>query len=129
MRPAELLDALHPPRLPAGTAGLEPGALAVAFGLGLLLALAAFALVRPVLRARARTSGPAGHLVRLKALPPEAQPLATARLFAALGAALPEAVGAALYQPGATLDLGAIGPALTAAWAAADRQARRRADA
>lgn len=129
MTPAELIAALHPPRLPEGTATLGPGALVAAFGLGLLLALAAFALVRPVLRARLRPAGAEALLARLRTLPPEARPLAAARIFAALGASLPEAVVAALYRPGAVLDPDAVGPALVSAWRAADRPARMRADA
>ena len=127
--PAEIVAALHPVRPPASLAGLDAGALVAAFGLGLLLALAGFALVRPVLSRRHRPPRPGALLARLGALPPEAQPLAAARVFGALGAPLPAPLAATLYRPGTALDLRMIGPALDAAWGAADAPARSRAGA
>ena len=126
---AEMVAALHPMRPPASLVGLDPGALIAAFGLGLLLALAGFALVRPVLRRRQRPPRPDVLLARIGALPAEAQSLAAARAFAALGAPLPPPLAAALYRPGSALDLRVIGPALEAAWTAADAPARSRAGA
>ena len=127
--PAEMVAALHPVRPPASLGGLDLGALVAAFGLGLLLAVAGFALVRPVLRRRQHPPRPGALLARLGALPPEARSLAAARVFGALGAPLPPPLAAALYRPGAALDLRAIGPALEAAWAAADAETRSRAGA
>ncbi|TPE50233.1 hypothetical protein [Amaricoccus solimangrovi] len=128
MTPAEVVAALHGPRLPEGTASLGPGALVAAFGLGLLIALALFALARPVLRARRRAPRPADLLARLAALPDTARPLAAARLFGHLGAPPPEAVAARLYRPTpAPLDPRTLEPALAAAFAQAAPEARRTA--
>jgi hypothetical protein len=125
--PAELLAALHDPRLPEGTAGLDAGALLAAFGLGLLIALGLFALARPALRVRARAAKPGELLARIAAMPEEARPLATARLFASLGAPMPPSLARSLYRPGAGVDGGEIEGALARAWAGADRAARRSA--
>lgn len=128
MTPAEVVAALHGPRMPAGTAELNPWALVAAFGLGLLLALGLFALARPALRARRRAATPAQHLAALAALPEAARPLAAARIFADLGAPPPPAVAARLYAPRpARLDPAEIAPALKAAWSRATPEARGRA--
>ena len=126
MTGAEVVAALRPPRLPAGTAELGPGALAAAFGLGLLLALALYLLARPLLRARARALTPAEHLAQIAKLEPKARPLAAARLFDRLGARPPAALAAELYRPDpAPLDTRALEAALEAAWRAAPAEARR----
>ena len=129
MTPAELLAALHDPRLPQGTAGLDAGALVAAFGLGLLIALGLFALARPALRTRARAPRPGELLARIAALPEEARPLAAARLFASLGAPAPSSVARSLYRPGAGagVDGAEIEAALARAWSEADPAARRAA--
>lgn len=122
----ELVSALHPPRLPVGTATLGPGALIAAFGLGLLVALVLFAIARPAFRARLKPARPSDLVAGLAALPPEARPLAAARLFARLGAAPPDSVTSRLYRPEAPpLDAEALGEALRAAWAGAGPEARR----
>lgn len=126
MTTEEVVAALHPPRLPVGTAALGPGALIAAFGLGLLIALVLFALARPAFRARRKAAGPPDFIAGLAALPPEARPLAAARLFTRLGAAPPESVTTRLYRPGSPpLDAETLDNALRAAWAEAAPEARR----
>lgn len=126
MTTEEVVAALHPPRLPMGTASLGPGALIAAFGLGLLIALALFAFARPAFRARREAVKPSDLLAGLATLPPEARPLAAARLFSRLGAAPPDAVTTRLYAPKAPpLDTETLNQPLRDAWAGAGPEARR----
>jgi hypothetical protein len=95
----EIVAELHPPRLPAEfTAPGWPDLLA-AFGLGLILASLAAALVAPMLRPRPRRETTAAALARLRTLPPEERLLGQLRLLAATGTPLPDDLRAALYSP------------------------------
>ena len=65
-----IVAALHPPRLPAAFIATGWQDLLAAFGLGLLLAALAFALLAPLLRPRVRRESLATRIARLDALPP-----------------------------------------------------------
>lgn len=121
----DVLRDLHPPRLPEDFAALVWPEVLAGFGLGLLLALVIFAIVRPVLTRRpAPKIGP--HLLRLRALPPEECLLAQARLLSSLGGALPAELHAALYAPTPpSAEVTArIEPLIRAAFRKADSKAR-----
>ncbi len=97
MTPETLAD-LHPPRLPADFIATGWADLLAAFGLGLLLAALAAALIRPMLRPRRRRESVAARLARLGSLPPEERLLGQLRLVEETGAALPPEIRAALYR-------------------------------
>lgn len=88
---------LHPPRLPAAFIATGWQDLLAAFGLGLLVAALAFALLRPLLKARPRREGVAARLDRLKRLPPDERLLGQLRLARTAGVPLPDDVRGALY--------------------------------
>ena len=87
-----MVAALHPMRPPASLVGLDPGALIAAFGLGLLLALAGFALVRPVLRRRQRPPRPDVLLTDFDLGAGDTGDAAISALRAALGAPVPAVI-------------------------------------
>lgn len=90
---------LHPPRLPLDVASIGWPETLAGFGLGLLLALGLFELLRPAfLRQPRRDLGQT--LAGLKSLPPPDRLLAELRLLDRLGAPLPAEARAALYAPG-----------------------------
>ncbi len=95
----DIVAELHPPRLPAAFIDTGWQDLLAAFGLGLVLAALAVALLAPLLRPRPRRESVATRLDRLGALPPEDRLLGQLRLAAETGTALPEDVRAALYAP------------------------------
>jgi hypothetical protein len=88
---------LHPPRLPAGFIETGWQDLVAAFGIGLLLAAVAVAVIAPLLKPRPRRVPVAARLARLAALPPDARLLGQLALLRERGAALPDDVRAALY--------------------------------
>jgi hypothetical protein len=96
MNPDIVAD-LHPPRLPAGFIDTGWQDLVAAFGIGLLLAALAFAVLAPLLKPRPRRASLAAHLARLKALPPEDRLLGHLALLRERGTTLPEDLRAALY--------------------------------
>jgi hypothetical protein len=96
MTPSIVAD-LHPPRLPADFIATGWQDLLAAFGLGLLFAALAFALLRPLLQPRPRGESVRARLARLSALPPEDRLLGQLRLAADTGTPLPEDLRAALY--------------------------------
>ena len=96
MTPLDVIRDLHPPRLPEAFAALGWPELLAAFGLGLLLALAIHAVIRPVLTRRPRVALEP-QLVRLRTLPPQERALAQARLLTRLGGSVPPDVAHLLY--------------------------------
>lgn len=90
---------LHPPRLPVAFASFGWSEALVAFGLGLLLALLLFELVRPAFVRRPGFDLEA-ELARLAGLPPAERMLGQLRLLRRLDAPLPEETRAHLYRPG-----------------------------
>lgn len=98
MTPDVVAD-LHPPRLPAAFIDTGWQDLLAAFGLGLVLAALAFALLAPLLKPRPRRESVATRLDRLAALPPGDRLVGQLRLAAETGTALPGDVRAALYGP------------------------------
>ena len=76
----EIVAELHPPRLPADFIATGWADLLAAFGLGLLLAALAAALIGPMLRPRPRRESVAARLARLGALPPDERLLGQLRL-------------------------------------------------
>ena len=97
MTPTVVAD-LHPPRLPAAFIDAGWPDLLAAFGLGLLLAALAMALLRPLLRPRPRREGLAARLARLEGLAPEDRLLGQLRLLAERGTPVPDDLRAALYE-------------------------------
>ncbi len=87
---------LHPPRLPEAFAALGWPEVLSAFGLGLLLALAIHAVIRPVLTRRPRAVLEP-QLARLRTLPPQERLLAQARLLTRLGGTVPAEIKPLLY--------------------------------
>lgn len=94
---AEIVVALHPPRLPAGFAAAGWPDLLATFGLGLLAAAALAALLGPALRPRLRPRSLREELDRLRGLPPGDRLVAQLRLARARGVVLPPELRAALY--------------------------------
>jgi hypothetical protein len=88
---------LHPPRLPAAFIATGWPDLLAAFGLGLLLAALAFALLRPLLRSRPRRASTAARLAALADLPLDDRLLGQLRLLAEKQSPLPDDLRAALY--------------------------------
>ncbi len=117
---------LHPPRLPEAFAALQWPELLAAFGLGILAALLIFELARPWLGLRRRLEIEE-RLTALRARPPEARILGLLALLRSLGAAPPEALRAALYDPDVDSEQLAqdLEQAVRAGFAKADRTARR----
>ncbi|WP_225029485.1 hypothetical protein [Xinfangfangia pollutisoli] len=97
MTPADLIAALHAPRLPEGFTALGWDDLLAAAGLGLVLAALVLALLGPILRPRPRRLRPAERIAATAALPPADRLLALARLLQDLGGQLPDDQRAALY--------------------------------
>ena len=95
----DIVAALHPPRLPAAFIGTGWQDLLAAFGLGLLLATLAFALLAPLLRPRVRRASLATRIVRLEALPPGDRLVGQLVLLRERGTPLPDDLRAALYGP------------------------------
>lgn len=106
---------LHQPRLPLDVAALGWPEVLAGFGLGLLLALGIFELLRPAFTRKARPDLEA-ELVRLKSLPAAERLLAEARLLDRLGAPLPDEARAQLYAPEATAP--DLEPLIRRAWRA-----------
>ncbi|MEI4472729.1 hypothetical protein [Frigidibacter sp. MR17.24] len=102
MTETELRAALHPPRLPEAVLALDARDLAMALGIGLVLAALAWLLLRPAATARVRHS-PAQQAARAAAalaqLPPPERLARRAALFAGLGGRLPADLRAGLYRP------------------------------
>jgi hypothetical protein len=94
----EIVADLHPPRLPAQFIDTGWADLLAAFGLGLLLAALAAALIGPMLRPRRRRESVAARLARLRTLPPDDRLLGQLRLITETGARLPPELRAALYR-------------------------------
>ncbi len=92
-----IVTELHPPRLPAQVVATHWTDLLAAFGLGLLLAALAAALIAPLLKPRPRRESVARRLERARALPPDDRLLAQLRLLAETGAPLPPDLRARLY--------------------------------
>lgn len=88
---------LNPPRLPAEFIGTGWPDLLAAFGLGLVLAALAAALIGPLLRPRPRRRRIADRLAQLRALPPDERLLGQLRLLEATGTPVPDVMRAALY--------------------------------
>ncbi len=114
----DLAAQLRPARwpVPTGAEALADGVLA--FGLGLLVALAIFGLLRLFLAPRtARGAGLLAELAASRALEPGERLLAQARIAGRLPAAAETRarLAAALYRPEPGLDLGEIDAALDAA--------------
>lgn len=99
MTPPPIVAELHPPRLPAAFIDTQWQDLLAAFGLGLLLAALAVALLRPLLTPRPRRVSTAARLARLAALPPEDRLLGQLALLRERGTPLPDDLRAALYAP------------------------------
>lgn len=94
----DLLNALHPPRLPEAFTQLGLADLIAVFGLGLLLAAASLMLFAPLIRRRPVRPGLSARIQDTQALPPEERMLALARILAEQrGVALPEDQRQALY--------------------------------
>ncbi len=93
----DLAAELHPPRLPAAFIATGWPDILAAFGLGLLLAALAFALLRPLLRPRPRRESVAARLARLEALPADDRLLGQLRLIGEAGTPLPDDIRTALY--------------------------------
>lgn len=96
MTPGIVAD-LNPPRLPAEFIATGWPDLLAAFGIGLLLAALAAALVGPLLRPRPRSQRVADRLAKLRALPPDERLLGQLRLLGATDVELPETMRQALY--------------------------------
>ncbi|WYK06819.1 hypothetical protein DWF04_018565 [Cereibacter sphaeroides f. sp. denitrificans] len=90
---------LHPPRLPVAFASFGWAEALVAFGLGLLLALLLFELVRPAFIRRSGFDLEA-ELARLAGLPPAERMLGQLRLLRRFDAPLPAEARAHLYRAG-----------------------------
>jgi hypothetical protein len=95
---AGIVADLHPPRLPADFVATGWADLLAAFGLGLLLAALAAALIGPMLRPRRRRESVAARLARFGRLPPEERLLGQLRLVEETGTTLPSEIRAALYR-------------------------------
>ncbi len=95
----DVVEALHPPRLPEAFAAMGWGDLLAAFGLGLLLAAAVLSLAAPLLQRRAPRPRLSARIAAAASLPPQDRLLALARLLAERGGTLPEDLRAGLYRP------------------------------
>jgi len=93
----DILAELHPPRLPASVVATHWADLLAAFGLGLLLAALAVALLAPLLRPRPRRESVAARLARARTLPPGDRLIAQLALLRETGTPLPADLQAALY--------------------------------
>lgn len=96
----EVVEALHPPRLPEGFAALGWADLLAAFGVGLLLAALVLTVAAPLLQRRPPRPRLSARIAAAAALPPQDRLLALARLLAERGGTLPEDLRAGLYAPG-----------------------------
>lgn len=105
----ELSGQLHPPRLPAELAAVQPGDLVAAFGAGLLLAVLIYLLLRLWFGRRPRRRERVADELRELANQASAQRLlGQARLRARLGAADDPAWRRRLYQPDQPIDHAAL---------------------
>jgi hypothetical protein len=93
----EIVANLHPPRLPAAFIVGGWADLLAAFGLGLVVAALAAALIAPLLKPRPRRQRVADRLAQLRSLPPEDRLLGQLDLLRATGTPLPEPMRAAIY--------------------------------
>lgn len=93
----EIIADLNPPRLPAEFIATGWQDLLAAFGLGLVVAALAAALIGPLLRPRPRRQRIADRLAQLRSLPPDERLIGQLRLMEATGAPLPESMRVALY--------------------------------
>ncbi len=96
----DVVEALHPPRLPEAFAAMGWGDLLAAFGLGLLLAVLVLTLAAPLLQRRPPKPRLSARIAAAAALPPQDRLLALAQLLAERGGTLPEDLRAGLYAPG-----------------------------
>ncbi|GGH50648.1 hypothetical protein GVY41_05070 [Frigidibacter albus] len=94
----QIVQDLHPPRLPLDYVQLGPPEVLAALGLGLLAALALMALLRPALhRRRPPAEALEAALADLRPLPPQDRLLAQAALLAHYGGTVPPDLRPALY--------------------------------
>jgi hypothetical protein len=93
----EIVADLHPPRLPAAFIAGGWADLLAAFGVGLVLAALAAALIGPLLKPRPRRQRVGDRLAQLRSLPPGDRLLGQLQLLQTTGTPLPEPMRAALY--------------------------------
>ncbi|WP_299359873.1 hypothetical protein [uncultured Paracoccus sp.] len=98
----EIVDALHGPRLPEAFTQLTIWDVALALGLGLLLAALILTVAAPLLSRRPARPVLSDQLRRAASLPAQERLLALARLAGDRGVALPDDIKAALYRRGGT---------------------------
>ena len=117
----QIVQDLHPPRLPLDYVQLGPAEVLAAFGIGLLAALALMALLRPALhRRRPPAEALEAALAALRPLPPQDRLLAQAALLARYGGTVPPDLRPALYADAPVPDTPQLEPLIRAA----ARQAR-----
>ena len=95
----EIVAELHPPRLPATAVATHGADLLAAFGLGLLLAALAAAILAPLLSPRPRRETAAARLDRARILPPEERLVVQLTILREKDIPLPPDLRAALYTP------------------------------
>ncbi|WP_425406747.1 hypothetical protein [Hwanghaeella sp.] len=109
--PAEIVDKLHPPRLPTAFAELTWQDGCAAFGIGLALGIILYLLLRPFLARRMTVREQIGReLESLRTLSASDRLVRQARLWSELRAAVPDEQDTNpvwrqdLYKPGADID-------------------------
>lgn len=94
---ADLIAALHPPRLPESFAALSMNDLLAAFGLGLLLAGLVLTVCAPLMQRRARRPGINERLRAIAPMLPQERAFELARLLQERGGTLSEDERQQLY--------------------------------
>ena len=93
----DIVQDLHPPRLPADFVALDWPDLLAAFGAGLILAGLVLVVLQPLLRPRRRPLGLNERIAAAATLPDDARLIALSALLAERGHPLPQDLRHALY--------------------------------